>query len=117
MTLKKSDLNNFYGTEKWYRHPLFRKFTYTDGVQYVAEHGGAVWLVTDIFAYQGEEKIKDQPFQVWILKVSEDQTGVLIAEDGNKKKIFRHELHFTDFPLDEITLWFTDNVLMLPTEY
>ena len=77
MTLKKSDLNNFYGTEKWYRHPLFSKFTYTDGVQYVADHGGAVWLVTDIYAYQNQEEIKDQPFQVWTLKVNEDQTGVL----------------------------------------
>ena len=117
MTLRESDLNQFHGTEKWYRHPLFRAYTYTDGVQYVAQHGGAVWLVTDIFAYQSEEAIKGQPFQVWTLKVSDDHTGVLTCEDGNKNVLFTHHLNFTDFPLPEITFWLTDNVLMLPSEY
>ncbi|WP_425606571.1 DUF6876 family protein [Prosthecobacter fusiformis] len=26
-------------------------------------------------------------------------------------------IEFTDFPLDEIAFYFTDNVLMLPSEY
>ena len=46
-------LRQFYGTEVWYRHPLFRKCLYTEGVQYLAEHGGAYWLLDLIFGFQG----------------------------------------------------------------
>jgi hypothetical protein len=34
-----------------------------------------------------------------------------------KAKVFTREIAFTDFPLDEITIYFTDNVILLPSEY
>jgi hypothetical protein len=40
-TLTQDALHQFTGSEHWYRHPLVRTVTYTDGVQYVAENGGA----------------------------------------------------------------------------
>ena len=40
-TLSKSDLTQFTGSENWYRHGINRNVLYTEGVQYVAEHGGA----------------------------------------------------------------------------
>ena len=44
-TLQQADLRQFTGTETWFRHPLARKVLYTEGVQYVAEQGGAYWLL------------------------------------------------------------------------
>jgi len=44
-TLSKSDLAQFTGSENWYRHGINRNVLYTEGVQYVAEHGGAHWLL------------------------------------------------------------------------
>lgn len=41
----------------------------------------------------------------------------MTCEDGNGKEVYRQELKSTDFPLPEITFYFTDNVIMLPTEY
>jgi hypothetical protein len=57
-------LGQFIGSETFYRHPLFRKFVYTEGVQYLAEKAGAYWLLEYIFSNQTDEKIKAEEFQV-----------------------------------------------------
>src|SRR5580704_4857332 len=44
-TLSKKDLAQFTGSENWYRHGINRNVLHTDGVQHVAEHGGAYWLL------------------------------------------------------------------------
>ena len=115
-TLKEEDLVQFTGTETWWRHPLKRDILYTDGAKYVADAGEAYWLLDVIASGQLVSRVKCEEFQVWILKVK-DNSGVVTAEDGNGKVIYRQELEFTDFPLPEIKFYFTDGVLMLPSEY
>ena len=110
------DLGYFTGSEQWHRHPLFRKFTYTDGVQYVAEEGGAYWLIDKIMAVQTLPKLRNQAFQAWTFKV-QDEKGELIATDGNSNVLYREYITYTDFPLQEIKFYFTDNVLLLTSEY
>ena len=110
------NLSQFTGTENWYRHPLVRKVLYTDGAKYVADKCEAYWLLDAIASWQLDPKVKDEPFQVWKL-TTKDSTGVLVCEDGNGHEVTRQEISYTDFPLDEITLWFTDNVILLPSEY
>lgn len=46
--LTKADLAQFTGTEQWYRHPIARDILYTDGIQYLANTGGAQTLVNAI---------------------------------------------------------------------
>lgn len=116
-TLKKADLAQFTGSEQWYRHGLARKVLYTDGAQYVAEAGGAYWLINEIAFGQAEPAIAAEEFQVWRLKVNPDQTAILTCEDGNDRVVFTKRLEFTDFPLEEIAFYFTDNTILLPTEY
>jgi hypothetical protein len=116
-TLTESDLRQFTGSELWYRHSLMRNVLYTDGVKHVAEAGGAWWLVDEIALGQMEKKIAAQSFQVWKLTVEADSTALLTCEDGNGNEVSRKAIAFTDFPLREITLWFTDNVTLLPSEY
>ena len=63
-----------------------------------------------------------EKFQVWTLKVHLDSTAELTCGDGGKagkksKTVFRKAIAFTDFPLPEIELWFTDGVILLPGEY
>jgi hypothetical protein len=41
----------------------------------------------------------------------------LSCADGNGNTVYRKEIEYTDFPLPEITLWFTDNTVLLPSEY
>lgn len=117
-TLDKSDLHQFSGSEHWYRHPINRNVTFTDGAKYVADTGGAYWLLDEIAIIQPYDKaVAAEGFQLWKLKVREDRTATLTCEDGNGNTVFTKEIEYTDFPLDEITLYFVNNVIHLPSEY
>jgi hypothetical protein len=117
-TLSEQNLRQFTGSEHWYRHGLARNIVYTDGAKYVAEEGGAYWLLDTIAISQRLEKaVAAEAFQVWKLKVREDRTASLVCSDGNDIVVLKQEIPFTDFPRDEITLWFVDNTIFLPSEY
>lgn len=116
-TITKADLRQFIGTEHWYRHWAIRRITFTDGAKYVADTAGAYWLLDEIAFAQGNKLVAAQAFQLWKLTVRPDHTAMLTCEDGNYKVIFTKALEYTDFPLDEIKFYFTDNVILLTSEY
>jgi hypothetical protein len=116
--LTKDVLRQFTGTETWYRHGFARDVLYTDGVRHVAENAEADWLLDEIvLAQKFDQCLAEEAFQVWTLKVNEDRTATLTCEDGNLNAVYHKEIEYTDFPLDQITLWFTNNVILLPSEY
>jgi len=116
--LTEHDLRQFTGSEFWYRHAFIRSITFTDGAKYVADHGGAYWLLDEIaFAQKGIPAVATAEFQLWKLTVHPDKTGMLTCQDGNGNTVFTKPLDYTDFPLSEITLYFTDQVILLPSEY
>ena len=116
-TLAAADLEQFIGSENWYRHGMVRSITYTDGAKYVADEGGAYWLLDEIaLAQRFTPAVKAEPFQVCRLAV-ENNKGVLACDDGNDHVVYTKQIPFTDFPLPEIKFYFTDNVILLPSEY
>jgi hypothetical protein len=115
-TLTEGDLHQFTGSENWYRHGLVRKVVYTDGAKHVADAGGAYWLLDEIAFAQCDKRIAAEEFQVWTLTVRGSSASLSCA-DGNGNTVYRKEIEYTDFPLPEITLWFTDNTVLLPSEY
>ena len=115
-TLNKADLRQFTGSEHWYRHGIARKVLFTDGAKYVADTGGAYWLLDAIAFAQAEKLVSAEQFQLWKLKV-QNQTASLTCEDGNGNAVYRQEIEYTDFPLDEIAFYFTNNTILLPSEY
>ena len=117
-TLDKDQLGQFTGSEHWYRHGINRKVLFTDGAKYVADHGGAYWLLDEIALIQPYDvRVTAEEFQAWTLKVRPDTTATLTCDDGNGNIVFSKEIEFTDFPLPEITLWFANNTIFLPSEY
>ena len=117
-TLTKADLRQFSGSETWYRHALNRAVLFTDGAKHVADAGGAYWLLDEIaLAQRYKKKVAAEEFQLWKLTVKDDHTARLTCENGNGQKVFSKKIEFTDFPLDEITLYFTNNTILLPSEY
>ena len=110
-----SELAHFTGTTQWFKNPMFPNFRYTDGVKYLAEKAEAYWLLDYIFSNQ-ISPVKEQPLQVWKITVI-DNEGFIKVEDGNNNVVKEFKIPFTDFPLKEYTLWFTDNVLLLKSEY
>jgi len=110
-----SELHQFTGTENWYQHWL--GFTYTDGVKYLAQQAGAYWLIDAIGSYQ-KASIKEITIQFWRLTVNEDKSAVLqMREDSDRPSRVSQKIAYTDFPLKEIELYFSNNVLLLPSEY
>ena len=116
-TLDDAALAQFTGSENWYRHSLNRNILYTDGAKYVADNGGACWLLDIIATMQLERKIAAIPFQVWKLALTTGPAATLICENGNDNEVYRQHIAFTDYPPPGIELWFQNNTIFLPSEY
>jgi hypothetical protein len=115
--LTHAGLRQFTGSENWCRHAINRNVLYTDGAQYVAEAGGAYWLLDEIAIFQRDGRIAAEEFQVWTLKVRQDRTATMTCDDGNGRIVYSEIIEYTDFPLDGIALWFTNNTIYLPSEH
>jgi hypothetical protein len=134
------ELACFSGTEQWYRHGGFwrHEILLTDGVMHLAENGGrnggtAFWLIDAIASYQGEKVLVRHPFQVWKLTVTEIEgqsrcAGLICTNGNNDKPIIEQDIEYTDFLLDEITLYASVEpvdemgkkkrvIILLPGEY
>jgi serine protease inhibitor ecotin len=44
-TLSEVQLRQFTGSENWYRHCINRAVRFTDGAKFLADQGGAYWLL------------------------------------------------------------------------
>ena len=120
-------LNHANGTEKYHRVSTIRNAPIaTNGVVALAEAAECFWLLDAIISYSNDKRIPNPNFQVWKLTLTKDddkKDAVLESLNDNKKVVIRQNIEFTDFPLDEITLWVVGgepqglNVIMLPSEY
>ena len=104
------------GTSRWFRH-WGGQIIYTEGVQFLAREAKAYWLLDLIASWCREQALRGEGFIVWKLLVNADRSAIAIAEDGNGRELTRQNIHATDFPLDEISLYLTDGTLLLPSEY
>lgn len=119
--LTKADLEQFTGTENYYRHILSGAI-YTDGVAFMAEKAGAYWLLDKILIttkYFKDIKIKAKmiKFGSWTLHKNVDNSALLECQDGNKNSLYKEKIDYTDFPMEKLTLWSINGVLILPSEY
>ena len=121
-------LPHFYGSVEFHKFSmLFSRHLLTDGAKFIAEECGAYWLMDILGSYT--RKVGRQDFQVWTLKrlgKNCKNDAVVTCEDGNGNQLIRQFIPYTDFPLDEITLWCTKSynengqpffTVMLPSEY
>jgi len=117
--LREEDLAHFTGTTQWYNHWL--GLLYTDGVRYLAEQGGAYWLLDAIASWQLQPVVQQdqllQSIQFWKLTVNEDCSAQLICERDQGDVAITQDIPFTDFPLREVRLYCQQGVLLLPSEY
>lgn len=116
--LSDADLWQFTGTENLYRHALNRNVLYSDGAKYVADEGGAYWLLDEIaLAQRFNKAVAAEEFQVWTLTVNADRTATLTCDDGDDHAVLTKRIDFTDFPAGGITLWFANGTIYLPNEH
>ena len=111
----KRELAQFFGTEKWYRHPLRQAMLYTDGVQCFAEKAGAYWFL-DIVATEIFSLLEKEEFMVVTLDSAETGTAVIRVTDGNNHALMEKDIPWTDCPAGQWEFYLTNNVLLLPGE-
>lgn len=140
-TLAASDLTQFCGTINYWRHSNgIYPFLHTDGVQYVAQYGGAYWLLDVIASWQVDTIVKTdaklKEIQFWTLTVQKDNSAMLHCERDTDDVVVSQRIEYTDFPIPEIRFYLVNmwcyweyeqkcqpriihdyGVLMLPSEY
>ena len=118
----KERLQYFTGTEMFYSLPLIRT-RFTDGLKYLSTVAECFWLITDVSVIAKSLLNRSHFITIDFKRLSEeeqDYTGYeaeIIYGDGNGNIFETHRYNFTDFPLDELRLYFVDNTLMLTSEY
>ena len=115
-------LQGFCGSTTCYKISLVQAH-YTEGIKYLADHAQCHWLITDAAVVCKSLKNKSN-FIVILFK--RNSTSVqerthkeakITYANGNGIILYEQEYEFTDFPLDELRLFFVDDMLMLPNEY
>ena len=115
-------LQGFCGSTTCFKIPLV-KARYTEGIKCLTEQAQCHWLVTDTAVVCKSLKNKSN-FIVILFK--RNSTSVqertrkeakITYADGNGIILLEQEYEYTDFPLDELRLFYTDDMLMLPNEY
>jgi len=119
VTLTQSDLDQFIGSEEFFRHQL--GMVYTQGVHFLAEQAGAFWLIDAIASHQPSlrrnSRLKD--FQLWTLTVNAAENSAVLTcqEDSDLPAVVTQDIEFTDFPMPEIKLYVCGRTIMLRSEY
>ena len=108
-----STLPQFTGTESYSR---FGPSLLTDGVAWLINATECFWLIDIINSVQILVKVRAEYFQTFELQVKNNKAKVIVT-DGNNNILYKQSISYTDFPLDNITLWRVDGVIILKSEY
>ena len=108
-------MNQCYGTEVYYTHPLFPNFYYTEGVKVFCEKANAYWFLTDTFI-KLQKSFKDSSFVSIHLRVKDDKADLVFC-DGDDKELMRQHYKYTDCPEGDWHFFFIDGVLLWHMEY
>jgi len=94
-------LSQFFGTENYYR--LYPGWYLTDGAHYLSQACGAFWLL-DIL-YSARHFVSDDVTVMTLTLTVKDTAGKVVITNGGEDVIYTQDIAFTDFPLDEISIW------------
>ncbi|MDJ1485547.1 hypothetical protein QNI16_33970 [Cytophagaceae bacterium YF14B1] len=87
-------------------------------MQYMAQTYNCYWLIDKILIEAALNKnLLKEDFQVWKLTWLREDVFELHCSDGNDRELFKEVIPYSDFVASHLTLWFSDRVLLLPSEY
>jgi hypothetical protein len=101
-----------------YRH-WSRAYYYTDGVAFLVEQAGARWLLDHIAAQQKRARKYRalRELQIWTLQMTGRFIARIVCSRSEHDAAFGEDVQVLGgFPLDEVTLYFENETLMLPGE-
>jgi hypothetical protein len=95
-----NDLNQFSGSEQFFKHGVNRRLIYTEGVRYLAEQARCYWLIDEIACLLLPlllKKYNDTFYSIQLL--ANDSSAVITIDDGNGNIHINHKINWTDFPV------------------
>ena len=112
-------LQQYTGTNAY--HKLYPKVLLTDGVKFLAEEANCFWLM-DVYASHLLCTIDEEQESFTCLQMlTKNHQAEIVIDDGNGVELAKQKIEFTDFQLDNITLYAcwesTYWVIMLASEY
>jgi hypothetical protein len=80
---------------------------------------GPIGLLMELLLNKLIHLSKEKNFKFgWTLNVDlEQSTATLTCDNGNYQIVSTKQISYTDFPMEEIKIYVTDNVILLPSEY
>src|SRR3954464_4153237 len=87
----------------------------TDGAMKLATTYQCFWFLDMVAAYQ--HLLKKEDFQIWMLRKNADSSAWVIAEDGNGKVLVKQKIRYTNFKMEQATVWVEGNVILLSSEH
>ena len=118
----KEGLQHFHGTEMFYQIPILRT-RFMDGLKYLANVADCFWLITDTSVIAKSLMNRSEFITIDFKRLPEEKQEIIgfeaeiIYTDGNDNILEKHGYRATDFPLDELRIFFVNDTLMLPSEY
>ena len=118
----KAELQHSCGSETYYKIPLIGT-RFTEGVKYLADKTECFWLITDASVIAKSLSNRSHFITIDFKRLSEKEQfekqceALINYSDGNGNRYETHRYKVTDFPLDELRLYFIDDILILPSEY
>jgi len=97
-----------------YHKYLFGMFA-TDGAMQLATAFHCFWFLDMVASYQ--QVISKEDFQIWTLKRNTDSSAWITAEDGNGKILVRQQIKYTNFKMEQATVWVEGKVILLSSEH
>ena len=111
--LELKSLPFFTGTEEY--HEAWLGVYVTDGVKYIMENGYS-WFVNDAISVIVTKGWREKEFLSVKLELLGGCRAEMTIEDGNGNVLYGQRYAFTDAKR-ELTLFYSNNVLMLNTEW
>jgi hypothetical protein len=109
------DLSGFTGSNNLYKDQLGA--VVTEGVKYFASEGEALWAVSDMIVIcKVHKKVRISPF-VSITLTAKNNKARISYGDGNGLVLYVQDYGYTDLVDGEWKFFFTDNTLMVASEY
>ncbi|MBP2831787.1 hypothetical protein J8281_06260 [Aquimarina sp. U1-2] len=115
-------LQQFKPSTKLYKVPFLGSFM-TEGIRFLATKEEYYEIFMDMSIVARKWTKVYQPVSIDFKRLSDNEqdfTGhevEVIYRDGNHSFLEKHGYRETDFPLDELRLFFVNDTLMLPSEY
>lgn len=117
-----ADLEQFTGTQNYYRHPLARRVVFTDGIKHFAEAAGAHWLI-DILATELPKFVRAHGIIFVTCSVKNGKADLSANADAGTPSLWQRTIDYTDCPEGDWQFYMAGGgpddavVILLPSEY